>query len=97
MKKLVILLLLPAMVYSQKIFVVKSKQQADVICYITKSKNEADWVVMTTTWESTSRNKGRWMYVKSPNFADMKIFFTNNKNEADKKVYFTRWETDIKQ
>ena len=69
--------------------------EVDFKIYITDKRNEADWIVMKTSWKNEAKN-GKWFFTDWKNEADIKVFITTNKNEANKIVCFTTWTTNIK-
>jgi len=98
MKKLLLLFTFSISFYftnAQEIYITKYKNDADYIVYITNEKSISDWVIKKTLWRNQAKD-GVWYFTEWKNNAEVIIFITKEKSDADKIVYYTEWSTDIK-
>ncbi|MFM1809624.1 MAG: hypothetical protein RLZZ382_849 [Bacteroidota bacterium] len=106
MKKLCLILglLVSFNAFTQTVYSVDSKYDADVKVYVASSKYDADLVVYkcSSKYDATD-NKGLWYFVSSKYDAKKKIYFCDSKYDADLIIYFTdskydaQWRTSSKK
>jgi hypothetical protein len=106
MKKLILTLslFLTFNAFTQVVYSVDSKYDADVKVYVASSKYDADLVVYkcSSKYDATD-NKGLWFFASSKYDAKKKIYFCDSKYDADLIIYFTdskydaQWRTSSKK
>lgn len=100
MKKLLlslILLLSYSITYSQLVYKVKKKKDADLIYYVTDKKEEATKVVFITKYQQkkASETLGLWFFLSYPVPTAHKIYLTTKKKEAKEIIYFAKSENEF--
>lgn len=84
---------LPSM--AQRVFVVKSKNDANLIVYVTTEKREANLIVYKTNLVSDTEIFGRWLFLPNKKDSYYKIFFTKYKESADIIIYYSKNKYDV--
>lgn len=74
--------------YSQPVFKVNSKYDANVKVFVTNSKYDADLIVFEVKSKYDADKDGLWFFTNSKYEAKKKIFFVNSKYDADIIVFF---------
>lgn len=89
LSKLLIVFLLVFSVFSDIIYIEKSRSQADLKVFVTKVKSQADFLIHITESRSIAKNKKNiWYISKSKSLADLRIYYVDSKSQADITVYF---------
>ena len=90
--------------FSQKIYEVDYKSQADVLVYVVDYKSQADLLVYNVDYKSQAKNNnGLWFKVDYKSQADLKIYYTKYKSQADINIYIVEhksqagWTDDSKK
>jgi hypothetical protein len=98
MKKFILILIistLPLFIKAQKVYQVKSKNDANLIVYETKYKNDATLIVYkTNSANDAAKNSGQWFFTPYKSDAYYKVFFTQYKQTADVIVYYTKYKNE---
>lgn len=90
-------ILISATSWSQKVYTVDSKYDADVKVYVCDSKYDADLCVYKVSSQyDVSGNEGLWFFEDSKYDADKKIYFVDSKYDADLLIYFVDSKYDAK-
>ena len=80
--------------FSQKIYKVDYKSQADVLVYVVDYKSQADLLVYNVDYKSQAKcNNGLWFKVDSKSQADLKIYYTKYKGQADINIYTVKYKS----
>ena len=78
-----LVLLVPFLSYSQKVYSVQYPNQSDVKVYVVEYENQCDLKVFKVDYPSQSDgNNELWYFVDYPNQSDLKIFFVKYKNQS---------------
>ena len=87
---LLLLLLIPCMSYSQRVYVTDNRQDADLLVYKVKYFCEAH-LAIKKTYDWSLPKKFHWFFVNSQQAADPGwiIYYVDKRHEADTCVYFT--------
>ena len=81
---IIIYLILPNCVFSQKIFSVKYKSQSDINVYVVGYESQSDLNVYKVDYSSQAKgNDGLWYFVKYNSQSDKKIYFVDHKFRFD--------------
>lgn len=81
-------LLLPFLVFSQKVYKVDHAYQADIKVFSVQHAYQADLKVYTVNHSYQANKDGLWFFTNHGYQADKKIFFTNHSYQADLLIYF---------
>ena len=93
MKNLLILLFIPIISYSQKIYSVEYQNQSDLKVYVVEYENQCDLKVFKVDYPNqVDGNKGLWYFVDYPNQSDKKVYFVDYPNQSDLKIYFVKYK-----
>ena len=81
--KFILILFYSTLLFSQKIYEVDYKSQADVMVHVVDFKSQADLLVYNVDYKSQAKyNNGLWFKVDYKSQADLKIFFVDYKSQA---------------
>ena len=83
--------------FAEEIKYVKSKNDADLVVYVTKDKWEADHLVWTTTSTLYARGHCYKWYIRTwwtPGVK--KVYITKFINDADMKIHFVSHEWEVR-
>jgi hypothetical protein len=76
--------------FTQVVYSVDSKYDADVKVYVASSKYDADLIVYKCSSKYDAKdNKGLWFFATSKYDAKKKIYFCDSKYDADLIIYFS--------
>ena len=82
-KTLILVILLPFISFSQKIYTVNYASQADLKVYVVNYASQADLKTYKVDYASqVTRNEGRWHFVDYASQADLKIYFVDYVSQA---------------
>jgi len=91
---LISLLLIPTLIYSQKIFSVEHKSQSDINVFVVEHESQCDLKVFKVKYESQGKgNEGLWSFVKYPSQSDKKIYFVEHESQYDLKIFFVKHQS----
>ena len=76
-----------------KIYIEKSKYNADFKVFEVSSKYDADLIVYLVDSKYDAKGDEKWFIVDSKYDADKKIFYESSKYNADLKVFFAKTQT----
>ena len=80
--------------YSQKIYEVDYKSQADALIHVVDYKYQADLLVYNVDYKSEAKNNnGLWFKVDYKSQADLKIYYTKYKSQADINIYIVKYKS----
>tara|TARA_B100001063_G_scaffold247315_1_gene292542 strand:- start:6158 stop:6490 length:333 start_codon:yes stop_codon:yes gene_type:complete len=80
--------------FSQKIFSVDYKSQADINVFVTDYRSQADLLVFKLDYLSEVKgNQGLWHFVNYKSQADKKIYFVEYKSQADLNIFFVEYKS----
>ena len=80
--------------FSQKIFSVQYKSQADVKIFVVEYKSQADLCVYKVDYKSQAKgNEGLWYFEDYKSQADKKIYFTEYKSNSDLTIFFVDYKS----
>ena len=90
----VIVLLIPSIVLSQKIYTVDHPSQSDIKVFVVDYESQSDLKVFKVDYQSQSKgNEGLWYFVKYPSQSDKKIYFVDYPSQSDLKIYFVKYKS----
>ena len=90
-----LLFLIPAVSFAQKVFETKSKNDANLVAYITDRKKEATLIVYKTeNIAELQRKSGVWYFTANKAEATWRVYFTTNKAEATVIVFYTKIKSE---
>ena len=88
------LILLPSIVFSQKIFTTDYQSQSDIKVFVVDYESQSDLKVFKVDYQSQSKgNEGLWYFVKHSSQSDKKIFFVDYPSQSDLKIYFVKYKS----
>jgi hypothetical protein len=91
---LIVWLLLPSVIFSQEIFSVQYKSQADIKVFVVDYESQCDLKVFKVDYQSQANgNEGLWYFVDYESQADKKIFFVEYESQSDLKIYFVKYKS----
>jgi len=84
--------------YTQSIYYVKHKYNADYTVFFTNNKYEADVIIFKTTKRYNVKD-GWWFIENKPTSHSFNIFVTSIRHQADFKIYLTNkyWEVRLNE
>ena len=86
--------LLPSVVFSQKIYSVDYQSQSDVKVFVVEYESQSDLKVFKVDYPSQSKvNEGLWYFVDYPSQSDKKIYFVDYESHSDLKVFFVKYKS----
>lgn len=89
-----LILLLPTIGYSQKVFSVKYESQSDVKVFVVDYESQCDLKVFKVDYESQSiGNEGLWYFTKYESQSEKKIYFTDYESQSDLKIFFVKYRS----
>ena len=89
-----VILLLPLIGFSQKIFTTDYPSQSDIKVFVVDYESQCDLKVFKVDYQSQSKgNEGLWYFVKYPSQSDKKIYFVDYPSQSDLKIYFVKYKS----
>ena len=90
----IIFFLLSNYAFSQKMYSVKYKSQADVKLFVVEYESQADLNVFKEKYKSNAKgNEGLWYFVEYQSQSDKKVYFVGYESQADLKIFFVNYRS----
>lgn len=87
-------ILLPSIVFSQKVFTTDYQSQADIKVFVVDYESQSDLKVFKIDYQSQSKgNQGLWYFVKYSSQSDKKIYFVDYPSQSDLKIYIVKYKS----